>query len=343
MTTQTVSWCTSEQIDCGVSIPTTVYLCVPASIVVEPANDDFGFVEAEITVVRESTCSDSCGPCKWVYTFEYDDEQVTRLVSAVNITKVICGCDAAFVISQPALLIETDDTDSVDMHNVGLTLSADVNISADADNIVEIRADGLYVPDQYISSLDDTDSIDLTNTAGVLTADVLISATAGNQVSIAADGLLVPQAFVRSISDTSSVDLAVSAGDLTANVLTDYSGTWTPVVTASGSMTVSGLTISLARFFVLGSTTFFDLTLLFTLGGTQSTAVYVTLPNTAVTAGNQAAFPANVSDNGGAKPGSGWRPYESDLTKLVVFLPAVANWTLGAGASINIQGRYKKA
>lgn len=114
---------------------------------------------------------------------------------------------------------------------------------------------------------------------------------------------------------------------------------WTPVVTASGAMTVSGLTISQATYYLLGRRVGFDLTLLFTLGGTQDNAVVFTLPLTGVAHSNQCLFPANTADNGGFKPGGAWRAQSSTTGN--VYLPAIINWTLGANATISIQGSYQ--
>lgn len=128
----------------------------------------------------------------------------------------------------------------------------------------------------------------------------------------------------------------------TSPQITEYTD-WTPTMSASGSMTVSGVTVSLAQYFTIGSTVFFDVTLLFTLGGSAAPLVFFTLPLEGVPGNVQSAFPANVADNSGSVPGSFWRVYDADGTKALVALNGVVNWTLGAGASINIQGRYEVA
>lgn len=127
----------------------------------------------------------------------------------------------------------------------------------------------------------------------------------------------------------------------TPPTVTEYS-TWVPVVTASGAMTVSALTIDQASYFLIGTTCFFDLTVRFTLGGVASITVNVSPPLTGTSHSSQTSFPANVADNSGAEPGAGWR-IEGGGTVIAVGLSAAANWSLGAGASINIQGRFQTA
>lgn len=100
MATQTLLWCNDCKIDCGSALPTTVYLCVPSSIVVPAVLTYFGFVEATVTGVRASVRTDYCGTCKWIYTITYDDSQVNRQLRYVDIHDILCGCYTDFVVSQ---------------------------------------------------------------------------------------------------------------------------------------------------------------------------------------------------------------------------------------------------
>lgn len=93
MTTQIFNWCTLTQLECGSALPTTAYICVPPAIVDPPVGTVNGIVESTITAVRVSTCEDSCGPCGWVYTFSYDDEQLVSgyLLVQHYVKHVICS------------------------------------------------------------------------------------------------------------------------------------------------------------------------------------------------------------------------------------------------------------
>lgn len=162
MTIRTINWCTATQLSCDGSIPVTAYLCVTPSIV-EPAVDTpSGFVEATLTAVRPSTCADPCGPCKWVYTITYDDEQLIDgfALTANDINSVLCGSDClvAFIVDQASCArvrecISVEDTESVDMtydESTGV-ISAEVNVSEMAGNAINELADGLFVTPGAIS------------------------------------------------------------------------------------------------------------------------------------------------------------------------------------------------
>lgn len=100
MTVRTLNWCSEKKYDCGTSFPTTVNLCVAAGLVASPVDDVFGFIEATVDCVRASNTCDACGPCKWIYTISYDDEQLVdgRILAAININDIICGCWSAFAL-----------------------------------------------------------------------------------------------------------------------------------------------------------------------------------------------------------------------------------------------------
>lgn len=100
--------------------------------------------------------------------------------------------------------------------------SADVKISADAGNDIEIRADGLFVNIEALCSEIrgcfsglDTPTIDYTynSSTGVHSAAVKISATAGNNITANADGIYAPTPAAETpltVNDTSTVDLTAS-------------------------------------------------------------------------------------------------------------------------------------
>lgn len=151
MTIRTLNWCTPDKLDCEASIPVTAYLCVPASIVTPTPSGADGIIEATITGVRASTCADPCGLCKWVYTITYDDAQLVAgyLLVASSIKEVICdGCLIELITSlvpTAEICLGNSDTLSLSFNDDGC-LEGEVNISADAENCLEARADGLYSP-----------------------------------------------------------------------------------------------------------------------------------------------------------------------------------------------------
>lgn len=101
----------------------------------------------------------------------------------------------------PETPISPVDTSTVDMSAAGTanhTISATVKVSGEAGNQVQIRTDGLYVPqaaaETHISVVD-TSTVDLTasGTANhTVTAAVKVSGDAGNQLQVHSDGLYVP-------------------------------------------------------------------------------------------------------------------------------------------------------
>lgn len=328
MTTKEINWLTCTELLCAGTVPSVIDVVLPATLLYTVPSTLYGLMPATLTGARlQKAFAPECG---WVYTIEYDDEYLAEgyELIAANIYTVICGgmggaggfepidtsCDAV----RGCVSVESSDT-------VALTYDSDTGV---------VSAESLL-------AVTDSTSVDLTLTGPTLSAAAKISNTAGNALSVVGTGLYVANPTVVSVTDTPSVNLTLTGTALSADVLTTYS-TWTPTVTASGAMTVSGLTVSLAQYFTIGSTTFFDVALLFTLGGVQSTNVYFTLPQTALTMGNQAAFPASVAANSVGVAGSFWRVDHTDLTRAVVALKDVANWTLGAGASISIQGRFNR-
>jgi hypothetical protein len=127
---------------------------------------------------------------------------------------------------------------------------------------------------------------------------------------------------------------AASAASALANLIGAWS-TWTPTVTASGSMTVSGLTVNQASYQKLGRVVLFALNLTFTLGGTASGYINVTPPVGANFANNvpfaAVAIPAGGSyENVIAVIGSG---------NFSVFQTGISAWPLGS-TTILVSGAY---
>lgn len=103
MATQTLTWCSAEQLACTVSDTTVGYICVNAALLSNPPASTYGYITAFVTGVRASTCHDYCGSCKYVYTLSYDDAQVVSgyLLSYRDIHSVLCdNCLTDFVVSR---------------------------------------------------------------------------------------------------------------------------------------------------------------------------------------------------------------------------------------------------
>lgn len=98
--------------------------------------------------------------------------------------------------------VAVSDTNSVDLSVSGtdnVTISADVKISADEGNIIQINTDGLFVPENNgIISVSGTDTssvnINVSNSSGLVdvSASVIVSGNAGNSLQSLSSGLFVP-------------------------------------------------------------------------------------------------------------------------------------------------------
>lgn len=120
--------------------------------------------------------------------------------------------------------------------------------------------------------------------------------------------------------------------------------TWSPTLSATGAMTVTGQTIDQAEYYIQDSTLNFTFGARYTLGGVAGIGIYIPLPVTCVADSVQlglicAAKQAGAVVAGGAR----WRVENVSPDRLVVFLFDASNWTLGANASVGIQGRCKIA
>ncbi len=115
------------------------------------------------------------------------------------------------------------DTASVDLTLVANVLSADVIISPNAGNQLQLLGNGLFVSGfaGTITSANDTASIDHTVVAGVLTSDVIISPNAGNQLTLLGNGLFVAgfAGTITSATDTNTIDHTVAAGVLSSQAI----------------------------------------------------------------------------------------------------------------------------
>lgn len=121
--------------------------------------------------------------------------------------------------------VAAEDTATLDVTGDGTTanpIKGDVKLSQDADNQIEARADGLYVPrgtgggtpGLTAVAVEDTETLDMSGdgTAGSpIKGDVKVSADPGNIISAHADGLFAqaPQqgSTAIAVEDSSTVDL----------------------------------------------------------------------------------------------------------------------------------------
>lgn len=113
---------------------------------------------------------------------------------------------------------------------------------------------------------------------------------------------------------------------------------WTPTVTGSGSMTISGLTVAFARYLQLGSIVFFTLNISCTTGGTAGQDIQISFPI------NSSIVTDAIAISGNGVPAGG------SLQSLVSFASygaqqflarIVANWPAGAQTAIRLSGFYQ--
>lgn len=138
----------------------------------------------------------------------------------------------------------------------------------------------------------------------------------------------------------SNLGAAASGANSDITAITGISSsTWTPSVAGGGSMTVSSLSIRQARYCRLGPYVMMNMCLTFTLGGSASTTITVTVPISGQADSVYCAFPCVADENGTGIADARWRL--STSTQIVVFKAGAGNFTLGANASININGLYR--
>lgn len=144
----------------------------------------------------------------------------------------------------------------------------------------------------------------------------------------------------KSAADTRS---AISAPNIDGSDLTGANGiafgaSWTPTLTASGSMTVTSQTIDDAAWVRIGPYILFSLTARYTLGGTTSNYIYIPAPVAGTAHDVNVAFKTAADANGTGTTDARW---QYDGTRILLFQGGLANWTLGANGACNIQGFYR--
>ena len=167
----------------------------------------------------------SCGETIHFYSQSIDVSLTNQLGTAVELeitpsvqagnSLVISGVDGKLYV--PAGNTAVADTQSVNLTMTGSTITADVVISPDANNAIEIRTNGLFAEGLSETPLTVSDTASVVLVAGglsnhTLSANVNISAVAGNAMQVLADGLYVsPGAETPlTVNDGATIDLVAS-------------------------------------------------------------------------------------------------------------------------------------
>lgn len=155
------------------------------------------------------------------------------------------------------------------------------------------------------------------------------------------------QGYIVGVADTL---LTVVGDTLTDHTFTDNnyapSGTfpvgftglfsWTPTVTANGSMTYTSQTIYTAQFFIVGIMCYLQFSVTGTIGGTLNNTLLFTLP--VAHSMTQGYFPVRVNGDGSEQAaGYGYLP---NTTQAGVRRPNTVNYTAGAGRTIDTGFSY---
>lgn len=118
---------------------------------------------------------------------------------------------------------------------------------------------------------------------------------------------------------------------------TDY----TPVVTASGSMTIASLIVRKARYQTIGKTFKLKLYLGFTTGGVASTTVSVTLPTNIRTLDANEYPLARMTNNGVGVVGAAHADGASPTTSVAFTILAGGNWALTINQEVLFYGEFE--
>lgn len=111
--------------------------------------------------------------------------------------------------------------------------------------------------------------------------------------------------------------------------------TWTPTITGDGSMTVSNETIFEANYVRYGPIIHFEVAAQFDLGGTADNKIFVSIPFTTEAQNTNCSFTCVANENGGGITDPRWK---FNGTRIEIFKPGNANFTLGINAAVFIQG-----
>jgi len=170
-------------------------------------------------------------------------------------------------------------------------------------------------------------------TAKIADGDVTLAKMAANSVD--------SDQYVDGSIDT----VHISDGAVTPAKLQSGTGTtwvwqsWVPTITASGSMTVSALSIVSARYYLVGKGCYFELDFNCTLGGTTSNSIFFTLPVNAVSA----AFNSIGTASQTADTVMGWVQLNNSATQAIIRRYDGINIATGSSKSVRVSGFYETA
>jgi len=160
MTTRFVSYCSFTKLPCAWGNAKDIILCLQdAALVLQPDPPcALPITTIEAHICQVFTMSDSCQRQLWQYTFQYESELLANPdtpLATSDIVGVFCqDCETEWIQEQISCALSggeipftVTDTNSVNL-TVNATpsqdLSADVKISANANNIISIKSDGLF-------------------------------------------------------------------------------------------------------------------------------------------------------------------------------------------------------
>lgn len=169
--------------------------------------------------------------------------------------------------------------------------------------------------------------------------DLVSNQTAGGNKTWSGTTNLSALTASRPISLDSSKNIVNTAYSLTdSNFATAAWSTWSPTLTASGSMTFTSTSIATARYIQVGKIVMFQIEFTGTVGGTPDTNLQFTLPVTA------AATAGLVGGAVALDPGNFGGYYISLSTSQVAGRRYDSNsWSAGAGRGFRAIGLYEAA
>lgn len=226
-------------------------------------------------------------------------------------------------------------------------------VSADAMNLLELHADGFWVPaqDGWIP-FNDTATYISANSFSI-PGDWTDRVERGDKIKVTQGG---PKFFgvISSAFGSGNTTFVVYGGDdyvlVNSPILDPFFShddspdlfpryfNFTVTVDALAPMTASLDSIEQARVSFAAKHVDFDVAVLVTLGGAPSTTVYINFPSVLAIEGEDSAFvnfPCEIADTGTGDIGL----YRStNAPQLLISKTAAANWVLGSGVVISVRG-----
>lgn len=140
-----------------------------------------------------------------------------------------------------------------------------------------------------------------------------------------------------------NINIKSSAAIVQSKLSFDSWSAWTPTYSANNSMTWTSVTTNIARYFVLGKVTYFQVYATGTTGGTPDAYLQFTLPSTpSNNTSGHASGGCSVTDGLGLIRGGIWYIIGSGATTNVGRYD-LANFGAGTDRSILVQGFYESA